>query len=58
MPSNDLEYIREWQKRNTIVVSLRCNLENDADVIERLNSVGNKCGYIKGLIRKDMETVR
>ena len=31
------------------------NPDKDADVIERLESVGNKSGYIKELIRKDIE---
>lgn len=29
------------------------NPDKDADVIEKLESVGNKSGYIKELIRKD-----
>lgn len=28
----------------------------EADIINKLNSVTNKAGYIKGLIRKDIES--
>ena len=34
--------------------SLKLSKENDADIIERLNSVPNMQGYIKDLIRKDI----
>lgn len=30
------------------------NVKNDADIIERLNAVRNKQGYIKRLIREDI----
>lgn len=52
--TNNLEYIRKWQNENTKVIQLRLNVVNDADVLEKLNSVANKNGYIKELIRKDM----
>ena len=54
MSTNNLEYIRKWQNENTKVIQLRLNVINDADVLEKLNSVGNKNGYIKYLIRKDI----
>lgn len=31
------------------------HLENDKDIIARLDTVGNKQGYIKRLIRADIE---
>ena len=33
---------------------LRINKDADADIYERLESMENKQGYIKGLIRRDM----
>ena len=46
----------EWRAKNTILINLRLNKEFDADIIEKLNSVGNKQGYIKDLIRSDIGT--
>lgn len=37
-------------------VYLKLNINTDADIIEKLASVGNVQGYIKELIRKDMGT--
>ena len=44
-----------YDKKNTKSVLLKLNLKTDKDIIEHLNSVGSKMGYIKSLIRKDME---
>lgn len=41
----------KYNKEKTILVSIRLNKETDKDIIEILNSVGNKQGYIKKLIR-------
>lgn len=41
------------QKR--MCINIRLNKETDLDIIEQLNNVGNKQGYIKELIRKDIE---
>lgn len=43
-----------WDRENTIVVTMKLNLKTDADIIEKLESVDNKQGYIKGLIRADI----
>lgn len=50
----------EARKRATANYHRKCkklllvmNPDRDADVIERLESVGNKSGYIKELIRRD-----
>lgn len=44
----------KWDKENTTVVTMKLNKNQDADIIEKLNSVGNKQGYIKQLIRGDI----
>ena len=44
----------KWDKENTTVVTMKLNNNQDADIIEKLNSVGNKQGYIKQLIRGDI----
>lgn len=44
----------EWRRENTILINLRLNKDNDADIIKKLASVDNKQGYIKDLIRSDI----
>lgn len=39
---------------HTKQIKLKLNLKTDADIIERLNSVGHKQTYIKALIRADI----
>ena len=39
---------------NRIPLHFMLNVKNDSDIIERLNSMPNKQGYIKRLIREDM----
>ena len=36
-------------------VHLRLNKNTDADIITKLETVGSKMGYIKALIRADIE---
>lgn len=49
-----LKKFAEYDKANTVQVKMKLNKKTDADIIERLNEVSNKQGYIKELIRKDM----
>lgn len=44
----------KFNKENTLCVLLRLNFSTDRDVIQKLESVPSKMGYIKELIRKDM----
>ena len=44
-----------YDKIHTKTIILKLNLVTDADVLKRLEEVGNKQGYIKRLIRDDME---
>ena len=48
--------VKKYNARMTKQFCLRMNLKTDADVIEALNSVPNKQGYIKTLIRKDIDS--
>lgn len=50
-----LKSIRKWQKNNMLQINLALHRKNDADIIEKLEQVENKNGYIKELIRKDLE---
>lgn len=44
----------KYDKENTIQVRFKLNKKTDADIIEHLQTVDNKQGYLKDLIRKDM----
>lgn len=49
-----LKAIRKYDAENTKQIVLKLNLKSDADILERLSEVGNKQGYIKELIRQDI----
>ncbi len=44
-----------YDKKATKKIGMKLNLVYDADILEKLDSVPNKQGYIKALIRKDIE---
>ena len=48
----------KYDKLNTTQVILKLNIHTDADILQKLESVGNKQGYIKTLIRADMKNKR
>lgn len=45
----------KYDKANTRKITFKFNLKTDADILERLDSVDNRQGYIKEIIRNDME---
>ena len=45
---------RKYDKENTTQILLKLNTKTDADVIGKLEKVGNKQGYIKELIRNNL----
>lgn len=45
---------KRYDKKTAKMVSLKFNIKTDADILTRLNQVGNKQGYIKRLIRDEM----
>lgn len=45
----------KYDAANTKQIRLKLNTKTDADILKRLESVDNKQGYIKELIRKDIE---
>lgn len=55
---NQLEYQAEYDKANTQRVSIKLNKMHDADIINHLDRQPNKQGYIKALIRADMENTK
>ena len=46
----------KYDKTHTTGLYLKLNKETDKDIIEKLDASGNKQGYIKGLIRADIES--
>ena len=44
----------KYNKENTVQISLKLNRTTDADLIDSLNRIENKQGYIKDLIRRDI----
>ena len=42
-------------KKNTTTICVRLSYNTDADIIQKLNKVDSKMGYIKKLIRKDLQ---
>lgn len=46
--------VAKYDKQNTKKITLKLNYKTDADILKRLDSLPNKQGYIKELIRKDM----
>lgn len=44
----------KYDKDNTKRISLKLNLNTDADILKKLNSEKNVQGYIKKLIRNDI----
>ena len=43
-------------KINTKMICVRLSYNTDADIIKKLDEVDSKMGYIKELIRKDIQT--
>ena len=44
----------KYDAEHTVRLSLKLNRETDADILDRLDQVESKQGYIKGLIREDL----
>lgn len=45
---------KKYDDANTRQIKFKFNLKTDADVLHRLDSVPNKQGYVKELIRADI----
>lgn len=52
---NKIETAKKWNSKHTKSIAFRFNRESDGDVIEKLQSVGNKTDYVRSLVRKDMK---
>ena len=55
MPTEAMKQaIKRYDGKNTKQLMLKLNVKTDADVLKKLEEVGNKQGYIKELIRRDL----
>jgi cell fate (sporulation/competence/biofilm development) regulator YmcA (YheA/YmcA/DUF963 family) len=45
---------QKYDKANTKQITFKFNLHTDADILEKLDSVPNRQGYIKELVRRDI----
>ena len=45
----------KYDASHTVQIKLKLNTKTDADILARLDEVESKQGYIKELIRADME---
>lgn len=50
-----IEAVSRYNKKNTQTLNVRLNNKTDADIIREMESHSSKAGYIKELIRKDIE---
>ena len=46
---------KKYNNQHTKIINIRLNLATDEDVLVQLDSVENKAGYIKKLIREDIK---
>lgn len=45
----------KYEREKTRSIRIKLTLSTDADILAKLDSVGNKQGYIKALIRADLK---
>ena len=45
----------KYERANTVQFKMKLNKNTDADILAKLDSLSNKQGYIKSLIRADIE---
>lgn len=50
-----LKAIKKYDRVNTRQIILKLNKKTDKDILKHLDSLPNKQGYIKELIREDMK---
>ena len=46
----------KYNEKNVKQLKLNLNRKTDADIIDHLGTIGNVQGYIKELIRRDMDS--
>ena len=51
----NMEYMNKYEKENIRQIRLKINRKTEPDLVEWIEQQDNIQGYIKDLIRKDME---
>lgn len=51
----EIKAINKFNKEKTKCIQIRLNFNTDKDIIEKLDAVPSKMGYIKQLIREDIK---
>lgn len=46
---------KKYDAKATKLITMKLNLKTDKDILDKLDEVENKQGYIKDLIRKDIK---
>ena len=46
--------IKKYNENSTRQIKMKLNVRTDADILQKLDSVESKNGYVKNLIRKDI----
>ena len=46
---------KKYDKTHTVMVCVKLNIKTDADILEALNSVDNRQGFIKECIRNNID---
>lgn len=54
MNKAQIKAVNKFNKEKTKCIQIRLNKSTDADILEKLDQVSSKMGYIKELIRKDL----
>lgn len=49
-----IKAVNKFNKEKTKCINVRLNVNTDADILAKLDSVPSKMGYIKRLIREDI----
>ncbi len=52
---NIVQSIMKYDRENTVQIKLKLNKKTDADILQKLEESGNKQGYLKALVRQDIE---
>lgn len=55
MNKAQIKAVNKFNKEKTRCIQIRLNKSTDADILEQLEKVPSKMGYIKQLIREDMK---
>ena len=55
--SNESKYASQnkYDKNNTVQIKMKLNKNTDADILEFLETMENRQGYLKELIRNDIK---